>query len=269
MDKTSLVDRYSGDPEQRVLLSHLYDLMLRSHDRNLLTVSDFLTERDRRAAEAMLTACGCRNALFYGGYPEAERTAALFLPEYLSEEQITAEPSLAELAFLELKVNRFEASAADLSHRDVLGALMGLGIERDVIGDIVSYGDRAVIVVREKAVPFLTEHLTKVGRYKVDVTVFERYAITPTVDYIEGSDTVASMRLDAVAAAVFSLSRSDASAAIGGGLVLLNGAPVTKADRAVGEGDKISMRGKGKVVIDRIDGRSKKGRLRFRFRKYK
>lgn len=268
MDKTSLIDRYSDNAEQRVLLSHVYDLMLRSVNRNLLTASDFIAERDRMAVASMLTACGCTSYLFCGGYPEAERCSVVFLPEYLGAEEIGADPSLAGLAVLEAAVSRFDAADANLTHRDVLGSLMGLGIERDAIGDILCEKAKALIVVRAKLTDYLLEHLTKISRYPVDVRVCESYELTPKVDYVEDSDTVASMRLDAVVASVFRLSRSGADEAVSGGLVAVNGVTVTKSDRTVSEGEKISLRGKGKVVIDSIDGRSKKGRLRFRFRKY-
>lgn len=269
MEKTQLIDRYSDNAEQRVTLSHIYDLMIRSADRNILLSSDFISERDRGAVESLLSACGCTSYLFFGGHPEAERCSVVFLPDYLTAEDVTGEPSLSELAFVEAAVSRFDAPDADLSHRDVLGSLMGLGIERDAIGDILCEKAKTVIIVRAKLADFLLENLTKISRYKVDVKVYDRYEITPKIDYVEDSDTVASMRLDAVAASVFRLSRSGAVEAIDGGLVSVNGVTVTKSDRTVGEGDKISLRGKGKVVIDGIDGRSKKGRLRFRFRKYK
>jgi RNA-binding protein YlmH len=92
--------------------------------------------------------------------------------------------------------------------------------------------------------------------------------VQPKRDFIEGYDTVASMRLDAVTASIFKLSRGSAADAIGGGLAAVNGVAVTKPDLAVKAGDKISLRGKGKAVVDAVEGLSKKGRIRFRFRKY-
>jgi len=149
-----------------------------------------------------------------------------------------------------------------------LGSLMGLGIERDVIGDILAEGGQAVMVVKASIAPFLQENLTKIGRYRVDVTLHDTYGMKPKSDFIEDYDTVASMRLDAVAATIFKLSRGSATDAIGGGLVAVNGVAVTKPDLCVKAGDKISLRGKGKAVVDAVEGLSKKGRIRFRFRKY-
>ena len=145
---------------------------------------------------------------------------------------------------------------------------MGLGIERDVVGDILAEGGQAVMVVKSSIAPFLQENLTKIGRYRVEVTLYDTYEMVPKRDFVEGYDTVASMRLDAVAASIFKLSRGSAADAVSGGLVVVNGGVVTKTDHTVKPGDKISLRGKGKAVVDAVDGLSKKGRIRFRFRKY-
>lgn len=268
MDKTVLVERYASSSEQKILLSHLLDLMLRSSNRNIVTVSGFLSEAEAVVADRLLSAVGCKQYVLFGGYPEAERRCAVFFTDYCDADSISAMPALAELSFVEAKVSRFDAAQASFSHRDVLGALMGLGIERDVIGDIFTEGGTAVIVVKTSIAVFLREHLTKIGRYSVDVTAKELCDIKPSRDFEEGHDTVASMRLDAVVAAVFKTSRGTAVEAVETGLVAVNGVVTEKIDDTVKEGDKIAFRGKGKAVIDGTDGVSRKGRLRFRFRRY-
>jgi len=268
MDKTALVDRYAATPEQRIQYSHLLDLMLRAENRNVVTVSGFLSEAEAAGAEGLLHAAGCRQFLLYGGYPEAERRCAVFLTDYCDADAVMTMPSLAEMVYVEAKVNKFDEGQAAFSHRDVLGSLMGLGIERDVVGDILAEGGQAVMVVKSSIAPFLQENLTKIGRYRVEVTLHDSYEVQPKRDFIEGYDTVASMRLDAVTASIFKLSRGSAADAIGGGLAAVNGVAVTKPDLAVKAGDKISLRGKGKAVVDAVEGLSKKGRIRFRFRKY-
>ncbi len=269
MDKTTLVERYASTPEQKILYSHLLDLMLRAENRNVVTVSGFLTEAEASGAEGLLRAAGCRDVLFFGGYPEAERKCAVFLTDYCDAEAVQEMPSLAELIFVEAKVNKFDEGEANFSHRDVLGSLMGLGIERDVIGDIMAEGGTAVMVAKSSIADFLKDNLTKIGRYRVGVILHDTYDIVPKTDFLEGYDTVASLRLDAVTASIFKTSRGMAVDAIGGGLVTVNGVVVTKADLTVKEADKIAFRGKGKAVVDALDGLSKKGRIRFRYRRYR
>ena len=269
MDKTTLVERFASTAEQKVLYSHLLDLMLRAENRNVVMTSGFMTEAETSGADGLLRAAGCRQYGFFGGYPEAERKCAVFLTDYCDAEAVAEMPSLAELVYVEAKVNKFDEGKADFSHRDVLGSLMGLGIEQDVIGDIMTDGGTAVIIAKASIADFLRENLTKIGRYAVTVTVHEHYAITPKRDFEEGFDTVASLRLDAVASSIFKTSRGVAADAIGGGLVTVNGIAVTKSDMTVREGDKIALRGKGKAVLDKTDGFSKKGRIRFSFRRYR
>lgn len=269
MDKSLFVDRYATTPEQRMLFSHLLDLMLRSENRNTLTVSDFMADADRLKVIELLNAIKCKNYFLYGGYEGAERYCAVFLPDYLSQEDVTFAPSMAEITFVKATVSRFDLPDADLSHRDVLGSLMGLGIERDAIGDIVVEGSTAIFVVKSKLSAYIKDNLTKISRYKVEIELHDNYELTPQIDYVIDSDTVSSMRLDAVVASVFHLSRGNSCDSIHAGLVSLNGAPLTKIDHTIKSGDKIALRGKGKIVIDSIDGMSKKGRLRFQFRKYR
>lgn len=216
-----------------------------------------------------MRACHADYYFAYGGYSDAERCCPIFLPEYLTPEDVVGSPDLAGITYVKADVGRFNAKAADLSHRDVLGALMGLGIERDAVGDIVADRSSALIILKSKLQDFVREHLVKIGRYPVEVTLHATYEVQPKLDYVEDCDTVASMRLDAVVAAIFCISRGSASDAVNGGIVSVNGTPQTKGDHIVAVGDKIALRGKGKALIDAIDGLSKKGRLRFRFRKYR
>ena len=269
MDKTALVDRFAAIPEQRILFAHLLDLMQRAENRNVVTTSGFLSETETMRAEGLLNAAGCRQYFLFGGYPEAERKCAVFLTDYCDDEAVMAMPSLGEMVYVEVKVNTFDEGQASFSHRDVLGSLMGLGIERDMIGDILAEGGQAVMVVKSSIAPFLQENLTKIGRYRVEVSLHDTYTMKAREDFDECYDTVASLRLDAVVASLFSLARGTASDAIGRGLVAVNGITVMKTDASIKEGDKISLRGKGKVSVYRLDGRSSKGRIRLRFRRYR
>ncbi len=269
MDKNKLIDRFASSDEQRVILSHIYDLMTRCADRNIVTSSNFLSEAEVASVEGFCRGAGCESYTFFGGYDGAERKCAVFLPEYYTEDDITEAPSLAEITYIKASVDKFNASSADFSHRDVLGSLMGLGIERDFIGDIIAEGGIAVFTVKSKLAPFISENLTKISRYPVNIEQYESYEMAPKQDYVSDSDTVASMRLDAVISGIFSISRGTASDAISGGLVSVNGISTVKPDRTVNEGDKITLRGKGKAVIDSVGGFSKKGRIRFSYRKYR
>lgn len=269
MDKTEIINKYSSDAEQRVLLGHIYDLWSARNDRNIIRTSDFLSEKDIYAAKAMLKVIHAADYLIYGGYTDAERCCVIFLPDYFTADDVVETPSIAELTYVRVSVSKFDAASASITHRVVLGSLMALGIERNTVGDIVTDGKSAVFLVKTKLSDFIKTNLDRVGRYSVEVEVLERCEISPSTDFEEQSDTVASMRLDAVISGVFKISRSNASELICGGLVTVNGVSNAKPDSEVKVGDKLTLRGKGKAVIDRLEGTSKKGRIRFVFRRYK
>lgn len=269
MDKMSLISRYAKSPEQRVIFAHILDLAVRSENRNTIESGCFLSEIDSMAVSDMLRSACISSYFMFGGYDGAERKCPVFLPDYLSYEDVVASPSLADVIFAIAEVNRFDLDRADFSHRDCLGALMGLGIERETIGDIVCSGGRAVIVLKSSVAELIQRELDSIGRFRITVSITDNAQIERCDDFVELSDTVASMRLDAVCASVFRLSRGAAVEAVEKGLVAVNGVETVKPDALVCEGDKISLRGKGRVMIGRHGGTSKKGRIRFDYKKYR
>jgi RNA-binding protein YlmH len=269
MDKASLINRYAKTPEQRVMFAHILDLALRSENRNTVESGNFLPESDADTVSDMLRSAGIHNYVLFGGCDGAERKCPVFLPDYLTEDDITDSPALAGIAFATAEVNRFDLDRADFTHRDCLGALMGLGIERETVGDIVCSGGKAVIVLKTGVAELVKNELDSIGRFRVTVSVGDTAVMERHDDSVELSDTVASMRLDAVCASVFRLSRGAAAEAVGRGLVAVNGSEESKPDAQVTEGDKISLRGKGRVLIGKTAGTSKKGRIRFEYKKYR
>ena len=254
MDKNSLISHYAETPDERSTLSHVIDLAERSWSRSTVESGSFMSDALRMRCEKMLIQAGYKDFFFFGGYPDAERTCPVFYTDYCTPEMIEDTPSLAEITFVTADLDRFNRDA-DLSHRDVLGSLMERG--------------RAVFTVKTAIAPFINESLVKVSRYPVSITLHEKYEIQRQEDFEERFDTVASLRLDAVTASLFSTSRSIASDAITAGLVSVNGATAKKSDAPITEGDKISFRGHGRAELEKIDGTSKKGRVRILFKKWK
>ncbi len=268
MDKNALISRFSETSDEKVILSHIFDLAERSYSRSTVEASEFLSDSLRMRAEQMLSLSDYREYFFWGGYDDAERTCAVFCTDYCNPDDVKASPELAELVFVKAELDRFNKDAS-LSHRDVLGSLMGLGIERDAVGDILVEDGYTVFVLKSAILPFVKENLSKIGRYPVRLTAYDFYEMKRKEDFENCFDTVASLRLDAVVASVFSTSRSIASEAIEEGLVSINGAVVKKPDGSVNQGDKISFRGRGRVELESLDGLSKKGRQRISFKRWK
>ncbi len=189
-----------------------------------------------------------------GGQPGCERQVAFFLPEYMGPEDLDP----AEY----IRAVRLKAYFGVPGHRDYLGAILGLGVGRESLGDIRIQEDVAYVFCLPPVEPLLLEELKKVGNVSVTPSACSLGDVpAPIVRVKTLSFTVKSLRLDAVTGAMFGLSRTAAAEAIRMGLANLNYAVCEKTDAPVTEGDVISLRGHGKGRLKAVGGRSKKDRL--------
>ncbi|MGI6177353.1 MAG: RNA-binding protein [Eubacterium sp.] len=241
------------------------DKIRQADERYAPQATGFLDPHERRLAEEVVREPIAPDVakVFYGGYEDAERTVLFLMPPY-SE-------SVNEAAAEELSVIRVKASSAvrKLRHGDYLGSLMSLGIDRSLTGDILVREDGADIIVKKSIVPFLLTGYDKAANISLtceEVSLGD--LIVPELRREEFSDTVASMRLDSIVSSAFSISRAKAQEAVRAGIVFVNSCECCKIDRIVAEGDKIVMRGRGKVVIVSASGHSRKNRLYVDFERY-
>lgn len=137
---------------------------------------------------------------------------------------------------------------------------MGLGIKREMIGDIIINEDKAQFFCHNSISEFVEFNLKKVGRYNAEIRESESYEV-PVLKTQDISINVSSMRLDSISAECFGLSRTKSAEFITKGAVSLNWLVCTDTSKEVKAGDKISMRGKGKAEVVGISGKSRKGRL--------
>ncbi len=249
MSKTDFTDRYTSDKDEKLLLRRLSDL-LSSSERSYTTVySAFLDPAQISLAAGVREFGGMID--FVGGYDGAERCLArLRANEYCEE----VEPPIV------LITARATDKSAVLSHRDVLGALMGLGIKREMIGDILPNGNAPQFFCHRSVSEHILLTLDKISRYSAVLTVSDRAELCEP-EYERKEVNVSSMRLDCIAAEAFSLSRTKAAEQIKKGQVFVNWKEQTDPSFELKTGDKLSMRGKGKTEVGELKGTSKKGRL--------
>lgn len=230
------------------------DLRERCERSCSLTSSVFLTPAEQYELENWARhAADCR-MLLHGGVEGAERRAAFFLPFYMEEADF--DPSEH---FCCVKVT---AGFGQPGHRDYMGAVLGLGIKREWLGDILVDGSVAHIICLPTVAEHLLASLDKVGRFGVKTAEAALCSVpVPKRETKEVTFSVKSLRLDAVTGGMFNVSRTQAAEAIAAGLVSLNYAECLKCDEGVKEGDIISLRGKGKGSVAAMGGVSKKGRL--------
>lgn len=260
MDKNTLITRTAQEPADRLLLARVWDKYEQTERKNIPSATVFLSPRERQLAQAMLNAAGVRSGyLFDGGYEGAERTVLLFLPGWAEE------PAGDELVFLRASFHGGEG----LTHRDILGSLMGLGVVRERVGDILVSPHSADIVAAPPLREFFLREWDQAGRVKLTVTEIGREALcVPQTQVKVIRDTVSSLRLDAVTATAFSMSRGRAAELIAAGKVSLDHVPCLKGDKPVGEGAVITARGLGKAKLAGVGGLSKKGRTGITVERY-
>lgn len=254
--------------EDNMLLAQIEDKIDQCGEQYMMTVTGFLDLRQRTLAEGL---CRTRKGLsyaFYGGFEDAERSVAVFFPDYMNvsagaDAYFDKNPEENPLAVLRAQA---ESKQRALTHRDYLGSLLGLGLKREMIGDILVREDGADILAARDITDFLLYHYGKAGRINLDLSVVTvADLIVPDARTEEKGDTVASLRLDNIIASVFPMSRGNAAEAIRSGLVFLNNAQVQKPDAAVKEGDKLVLRGKGKAVLKEVGGQTRKERIFIRY----
>ncbi len=265
----------AGEHTRDLFEARLEDAIRRSSMGSVAHIP-FLTMRERHRAQRILDARGMRGAYwFWGGHYGAERACLFLLPDYLTAilpedeleryavlKEYLAEEMVGAVMSISIKGSGFRK----LTHRDYLGAVLGLGIERDAIGDIAVQDEhRAILFCPRTIGAFLMTELTKVGSDTVhcyECIIDETF--TDGKQYRPISDTVASPRLDCVVAALCNLSREAAQNAVRSGLVEVDFEPEERVDAVLEPPITVSARGHGRFVLRSFDGETKKGRLRLR-----
>lgn len=245
------------------LVARAFELLERA-GRGEVTWTPFLTPREQLLLTRVM---GAREEVYAdGGYAAAERRRLFFLPPYLCEaDEDTRAACLAPyrdevLIPLEIAGSGFRT----LTHRDFLGAILNLGVERDALGDLcVPDAHRAILFCDSVMHRFLSEQLTRVANDAVKLRIIP---LPPDFDggrhFRPIADTVASPRADSVVAALANLSRERAQALFREGLVEIDYEPAEKPDKLLEAGTVIVIRGKGKFILRSLGDLTKKGRVR-------
>lgn len=196
----------------------------------------------------------------WGGYEQAERKIGCFLP--WGEEASRQDFPLVTLH------SRYSSKFCLLSHRDLLGSFMALGLTRDSIGDIIIVDFDIYLFVMAQTADFIAQSMSSAGKVPLRFEPVDGEIQIPDPKGSCFHDTLSSMRLDAVIASAYRLSRSEVSDLIRAGLVKLNHIPCERTDTAVEEGAMLSVRGKGRIQLRKIEGLTRKQRIGVTFFRY-
>jgi RNA-binding protein YlmH len=243
------------DQELKRFGARITELAERSMRQGQPEWTDFLDPTLREEAQTILGWIKGSRFNAFGGYPNAERRRLVIYPDYYIAQ--TIEPDLAYLA-----VTVHQHQQGELNHRDYLGALMNLGIKREKAGDLLVTEEGCQVILAPELVEFIKLNLTKIGNHKVSVAEIEPEQLNiPNLREKILRSTVASLRLDAIAALGFGESRTKMVKEIKSNRVKVNWKQVLDPDFDLNPGDVISIRGRGRVIFKEVSGQSKKGRL--------
>lgn len=249
------------DKQEEILRNRLIELSKVSYERGIITYSDFLTLNELDFLHRISKQEWYSPYELNGGYECSERQMISFSPDALYYENI--------YPITILKVNPKAAKYAEkLTHRDYLGSILGLGIERSKIGDILVLKEHTIVFTHECISEYIIQNLTKVRNTFVQVQILEDTNITFKPEFIDVKGTVASIRLDSVLALVLKESRSKLIHLIEGGKVYVNGKLITTNAYKLQEQDLISVRGYGKYQFDTLLSKTKKDRFYINIKKF-
>lgn len=250
--------------DEHFLMRRVEELCRTAMQRGIPRATGFLSDREQALAQAALNREGCDFARFQGGWPDAERKVLCIEPP-----DSWPEEPVAVLHFTAPQ----QGGSAVPGHRDYLGAILGLGLDRACLGDILPDPADArsvyAFVLEDKA-DFIVSNLTEAGRSPVHV---ERCNAVPE-EILRGPErqtqdaTVSSLRADTVLAAMMRISRSIAAQAIQSGRVEVNHVPLRTAHEDVFEGDIFTVRGVGRYRLVAIGDKSRKDRIFITFYQY-
>ncbi|MBR3641154.1 MAG: hypothetical protein IKN53_03885 [Oscillibacter sp.] len=256
----ALRDRAGAAGEERILLARVLDKAEQASRRDVPAATDFLAPHLLASAQELLRLAGIAETAYRaaGGYDGAQRRILQFLPEWAAD----AEPPIRCL-------RATYRAGETLTHRDVLGSLMGLGVVREKLGDILVSDQSTDVLVLESVAPYLLQNWTSSGRVSVKVAEVPLAHIhVPVQAFREIRTTLASLRLDAVCAAGMHVSRGRAAELIAAGRVFCNDRPCTRGDHTLCAKDTLSVRGFGKMELTEVGDLTRKGRVAVLIRKY-
>lgn len=266
--KTETAMRFTTDNEEIFQLCNVLDKYEIARNKGYMTNTGFISERVQLLADRMLEHIGAdrREYIFDGGYGGALRKMLIFPPDRMSSETVISSEN-SPLAFVRISYYR----EYSLSHRDILGAILGSGVSRSAVGDILVNGaeHRADMIISAAILPWTLESFTSAGRATLRVDEISRELLfVPEQKTALTKDTVASLRLDGIISSALGISREKASSAVSKGQVEVDHFPCQRGEKQLGEGAVVSVRGYGKFVLESVGERSKKGRIFISIKRY-
>lgn len=249
-------------PDEKAFVDRAWEWVERAAERHETKRTDFLDPRQAHILFSLANRHPDAQVLLDGGSTQAERQRAIIAPDY---KVLDGE----DMGIAVLDISSDDRRISELDHGDYLGALLGLGIKRDKIGDLHVSEEGCHALIAEEISSFLIGHMKQAHRVDVSLTLRPLSALREVISTLEEQTlSVASMRLDGIASDVFRLSRMKIVAPIKAGRCRVSWKPVEDPSHSLRAGDIVSMKGFGRFKVIDVEGVSKSGRIRVRIGKF-
>lgn len=267
MNKQDLLNSLTSDEYKR-LISKALDQFQFCIQKNKITNTNFLNLAQKQLVQSSLSKLKISNYLFTGAYDECERSILVFYPIKFSLEIVHSHLDNL-IAIIRIKLPK--ELHTTYTHRDFLGGIMKLGIEREKIGDILVFEDGADIIVCKDMLDYLTNNLPSLTRFKkAQISCHDINSLRHPISQTEEVQIcISAMRLDCIISELVHCSRSKACEIIASEKVFVNFTLETKNKRILQSNDILTIRGKGRYEIDISLGNTKKGNIILKVNKYK
>lgn len=260
MKNRDKIIRYYQGSDNGELAARLVDLADSTAKGRPYAVSEFVSPGAVQIGETICAHAGALVLKTFGGYAGAERVKLAFVREDYQ--------GPVDFGITACRLS-WDARYRLLGHRDVLGSLMSLGVDRSRFGDIIMAEAGAILLADTQLVPYLKQNFTKIAMVTLTLEEMPLADIPPKQEKVKViKTTVASLRLDAIASSGFGISRTKAAEAIKGERVQVNWQSTKSPSQEVKAGDVISLRGKGRMELSEITGTSRKGRIGVLLKRY-
>ena len=268
MDKKDILDRYKK-VEDKLLISKFFDKIDLCEKTNKIETTDFLNELEQSIINKVINLSGIDNCVFSGGFDEADRKLAVIYPEKMRDIFENGNFKF-DTIFSVFRIKVPEQDVKSFNHSVYLGGIIKLGIKREKIGDIIVQNDGADVIVKKETEKFLYANLQTLTRFRdADVDSILLADLINTEKKFEDIKLItSSLRLDNIVSELARTSRNKANEIIEQERVLINYEQESKNTKLVKEKDVVTIRGKGKFIIDEVIGNTKKGNYIIMVKKY-
>lgn len=242
-------------PEEKEFIDQVLNWRNQVENTYAGKLTDFLDPREQQIVKSIIGENSEIKYAFFGGYDDAERKRAFLYPDYYQIEEEDFQISLFAVEYAKKFVT--------IEHPQVLGSLMSLGLKRSKFGDILIQNDSVQLIVSKEIEPYISLQLESIGRASINLKQIPLTDVLISEEqWQESSLTCSSLRLDAVIAAIFNISRQKSQTFIGSKLVKVNWTVIENTSFECREGDMISVRGYGRAKVIEIEGKTKKDKWR-------